>query len=283
MQELRNQYIFENINFTGFSIFDIQKYCSERIDIERENLKDIQPYFIEINAGVFIKPSSNIDFPSVAVNFIGSSLILECPCDAPKTKICSHQTQVLYTIIERQDLRIFFDEKLRRKKLEDFAKDYGLENEPNLDEYFQLENIYNSLRIEPKIKELIKLNSDELQQKLLPKKTNQFHEIKVQNPSKKMFLVIKKHKYYDRFGIELFEAETTQSGKIKNPITAIDPSNLIWKAETIDEAKFYTAGLKFENNQTEEKNDADLEALKMVVKNPLHLPTFYHDKNISEN
>lgn len=283
MQELRNQYIFENINFSGFSIFDIQKDCSERIDIERENLKDIQPYFLEINSGVFYKPLSNIDFPSVAVNFIGSSLILECPCDAPKTKMCSHQAQVLYTIIERQNLRVFFDEKLRRKKLEDFAKDYGLENEPNLDEYFQLENVHNSLRIETKIKELIKLNSDELQQKLLPKNTNQFHEIKVQNPSKKMFLVIKKHKYYDRFGIELFEAETTQSEKIKNPITAIDPSNLIWKAETTDEAKFYTAVLKFENNQSEEKNDADLEALKMVVKNPLHLPTFYHDKDISEN
>ncbi|MBO6200255.1 MAG: DEAD/DEAH box helicase, partial [Chryseobacterium sp.] len=41
--------------------------------------------------------------------------------------------------------------------------------------------------------------------------------------------------------------------------------------------------LKFENHQTEEKNEADLEALKMVVKNPLHLPTFYHDKNISES
>ncbi len=283
MQELRNQYIFKNINFSGFSIFDIQKYCSERIDIDRENLKDIQPYFIEINAGVFYKPLSNIDFPSVAVNFIGSSLILECPCNAPKTKMCRHQAQVLYTIIERQDLRIFFDEKLRRKKLEDFAKDYGLENEPNLDEYFQLEHIHNSLKIEPRIKELIKLNSDELQQKLLPKKNNHFHEIKVQNPSKKMFLVIKKNKYYDRFGIELFEAETTQSGKIKNPITAIDPSNLIWKAETIDEAKFYTAVLKFENNQTDEKNDADLEALKMMVKNPLRLPTFYHDKDISEN
>lgn len=283
MQEIRNQYIFENINFSSFSIFDIQKHCSETVDIERENLKDIQPYVLEINSGVFVKPASNIDFPSVAVNFIGNSLILDCPCHAPKTKMCTHQAQVFYTIIERQDLLIFFDEKLRQKKLEDFAKDYGLENEPNLDDYFQLEHVHNSLKIEPKIKELIKLNSDELKQKLLPKNKVGFHEIKVQNQSKKMFLVIKKHKYYDRFGIELFEAETTQSGKIKNPISPIDPSNLIWKAETIDEAKFFTAVSKFENNQTEEKNEDDVEALKMVVKNPLNLPTFYHDKAVSEN
>jgi len=282
MQELRNQYIFENIDLSGFSIFDLQKHCSERIHIERENLKDIQPYCIEINAGVFIKPSSNIDFPSVAVNLIGDSLILDCPCGNPKTRMCTHQAHVLYTIIERQDLLVFFNEKRRHKKLQDFARDYGLENEPNLDEYFQLEHIYNSLRIEPKIKELIKLNSEELEQKLLPKKTGEFHAAKLQNPSK-MFLVIKKHKYDDRFIIELFEAETTQSGKVKNPVTAVDSSNLIWKTDNVDEAKFFTAISKFENHLSEEKNEADLEVLKMVVKNPLNLPTFYHDKNISEN
>lgn len=283
MQELRNQYIFENIDLSVFSIFDLQKHCSEIMHIERENLKDIQPYCIEINAGVFIKPSSNIDFPSVAINFIGSSLIVDCPCDVPKTRMCSHQAQVLYTIIERQDLRIFFDEKLRQKKLLGFAKDYGLENEPYLDDYFQLEHVNTSLRIEPTIKELIKPDSDELKQKLLPKNTGEFHIVNTQSQSKKMFLVIKKHRYDQRFSIELFEGETTKSGKIKNPITAVHPSSLIWNAETIDEAKFFTAVAKFQNNEHEEKNEADVEALKVVVKNPLNLQTFYHDKDISEN
>lgn len=283
MQEHRNQYIFENISLLNFSIFDLQSYCLERVHIEKENLKDIQPYFIEINSGVFFKPSTNLDFPSVAVNLMGSSLILDCPCDEPKTRMCTHQAQVLYTIIERQNLRVFFDESLREKKLKDFAKDYGFENEHNLDEYFQLEHINYSLHIEPKIRELIKVNADELKHKLLPKNTQDFHEIKTDQQSKKVFLLIKKHKYDERFSIELFESETTQSGKIKNPVTVIDPSGLIWKAETADEAKFYTAVSKFENNLNEEKNEADLEALKVMVKNPLSLPTFYHDTNISEN
>ncbi|WP_312079175.1 DEAD/DEAH box helicase [Chryseobacterium sp.] len=283
MQHLKNQYIFEDISLSNFSVFDLQKYCSEKIDIEKENLKDIQPYFIEINSGVFFKPSSNIDFPSVAVNFIGNSLILDCPCQNPKTKLCSHQAQVLYTIIERQDLRIFFDEKWRRNKLKDIAKEYGLENEANLDDYFQIEHIHQSLKIEPKIKELIKLNSEELQQKLLPKNEKKLSESTADNNSEKLFLVIKKHRYYDQFTLELFEAETTQSGKIKNPITSVDPSGLIWKAKTIDETKFFTAVSKFENNLSEEKSQADIEALKIILKNPLHLQTFYHDKDISEN
>lgn len=283
MQHQKNQYIFDQIDLSGFSVFDLQKHCSERVGIEKENLKDIQPYFIEINSGVFFKPSANLDFPSVAVNLIGSSLIVDCPCDAPKTRMCTHQAHVLYTIIERQDLRVFFDEKLRRKKLADFAKDYGLENEPSLDDFFQLEHVNQSLRMEPKIRELIKLNVDELKQKLLPKKTQDFHEIRTDHQSKKIFLLIKKHKYDGRFSIELFESETTQSGKIKNPVTAIDSSGLIWKAETVDDAKFFTAVSKFANNLNGEKNEADLEALKIVVKNPLNLPTFYHDKNISEN
>lgn len=283
MQNFKNQYIFENINFSIISIFDIQKHCVEAIDIDRKDLNNIQSYVIEINSGVFFKSTSSLYFPNVAVNFIGNSLILDCPCHAPKHKMCTHQAQVLFTIIERQDLRVFFDEKLRLKKLQDFAKDYGLENEPNLEDYFHLENEHNSLIIQPKIKEIIKQNVDELKQKLLPKKTNKFQEFEIQKQSKKMILVIKKHKYDDRFGLELFEAETTQSGKIKNPITAIDASNLIWKAETVEEAKFFSAILKFQNNHSEEKNEADVQALKMVVNNPLNLQTFYHDKDISEN
>ena len=180
MQNFKNQYIFENINFSIISIFDIQKHCVEAIDIDRKDLNNIQPYVIEINSGVFFKSSSSLYFPNVAVNFIGNSLILDCPCHAPKHKMCTHQAQVLFTIIERQDLRVFFDEKLRLKKLEDFAKDYGLENEPNLEDYFHLENEHNSLIIQPKIKEIIKQNVDELKQKLLPKKTNKFQEFEIQ-------------------------------------------------------------------------------------------------------
>lgn len=283
MQYLKNQYIFENISLSNFSVFDLQKFCSEKIDIEKKNLKDIQPYFIEINSGIFFKPSSNIDFQSVAVNFIGNSLILDCPCENFKTKLCTHQAEVFFTILERQDLLIFFDEKWRRNKLRDVAKEYGLENEANLDDYFQIEHIHQSLKIEPKIKELVKLNSEELQLKLLPKNEKKFSEITAKNYSEKLFLVIKKHKYYNQLALELFKADTTQSGRIKNPLTAVEASNFIWKAETIEETKFFTAVSKFENLLGEDKNDTDVEALKMVVKNPLNLSVFFHNKDISEN
>ncbi|KQT16923.1 DNA helicase [Chryseobacterium sp. Leaf404] len=283
MEHLKNQYIFEKISLSDFSDFDLQKYCSEKINIEKENLQDIQPYAVEINSGVFYKPSSNLDFPGVAVNLIGSSLIFDCPCNLSKTKMCTHQAHVFFTILERPDLRIFFDGKLRRHKLETIAKEYGLENESNLDDYFQLENIHHTLRIEPKIKELIKLNTDDLKKKLLPENSGQLPEIKAQNKPQKLLLVIRKHKYYDRFSLELFEAETTKSGKIKNPVSEVNPSTMIWRTENIDEAKFFTAISKFENIQNEEKNDTDVEALKMVVKNPLSLPFFYHDPSVSEN
>src|SRR5215203_4032437 len=279
MREHKNQYVFENTSISNLSVFEIQKHCLEIIDTERKDLKDIQPHVIEINSGMFFKPSSNILFPSVAVSLIGNSIILDCPCKTSKTKMCEHQAQVLYNIMERQDLRIFFDENFRRTKLESIAKDYGLENEANLDNFFQLEYLNNSLRIEPKVKGLIKLNADELKQKLLPNNNislDRYYQVK------KMILVIRKHRYYDRFAIELFEGETTQSGKIKNPVKAIDPSTLIWKADTIEVAKFFTAVSKFENNQYETSKEADVEALKMVVANPLGLETFYHDKSISE-
>src|SRR5215204_2815649 len=258
MREHKNQYVFENKSISNLSVFEIQKHCLEIIDTERKDLKDIQPHVIEINSGMFFKPSSNILFPSVAVSLIGNSIILDCPCKTSKTKMCEHQAQVLYNIMERQDLRIFFDENFRRTKLESIAKDYGLENEANLDNFFQLEYLNNSLRIEPKVKGLIKLNADELKQKLLPNKNISLDKMASYYQAKKMILVIRKHRYYDRFAIELFEGKTTQSGKIKNPITAVDPANLLWKTKAIEEAKFFAAVSKFDNNQNEINKEADI-------------------------
>jgi hypothetical protein len=64
------------------------------------------------------------------------------------------------------------------------------------------------------------------------------------------------------------EAETTQTGKIKNPVTPVDAMQLIWKAEKPQEIKFYTAINSFQNNYNEDYNPAELEALKLIVQNP---------------
>lgn len=278
----QNEYIFENTSIAELSYSEILKHCRETIDTNRRNLLDVQPEAIEINSGVFYKPASVIKFPQVAVFQVNNSLIVSCPCNTPKNKLCEHQTQILFTILDRPDFRIFYDKKLRNKKIQLISKDYGMENENNLDDYFQIKYINNSVSIEPKIKELIKIDTETLKQNLLPQKSVNIDFINDKHPHKKMIMVIGKQKYYDYLNIELVEGETSQIGKIKNPLTTVNPLNLLWKTENIDVVKFMTAVLKFQNNYSGEKSETDFEALKMIARNPLELEVFYHDSSANE-
>ena len=286
MSGTNNQYILENTTIAGISYTEILKHCRETLDTDRKSLLEIQPETIEVDSGLFVKPSSLLRFPPVAVCQSGNAIVVTCSCDTPKTTLCQHQAQVLCAIMDRPDLRVFYDEELRKKQLRVAAKEYGMEAELNPEHYFQIEYVNNSLRIRPKIKELIKLNPEKLEQieqRLLPKANLETKTIARKSLYENMFLVIRKHKYYNYLNIELCEAERTQSGKIKNPISPIAPIDLVWKTEDIEEAKFLTAILKFQNNYSAERTDTDFDALRMIIRNPLNLEVYSHNKETSEN
>ena len=283
MSDLNHEYIFENIRISALTYPDILNHSSGIINTERTAILDIQPETLEIDYGVFYKSSAKTTFPPVTVTQSGNSVLLHCPCARPKNRLCEHQAQILFTIMDNPDFRVFFDPVLRQKRIEPIAKEFGLENEANPDAYFQLEYLHKKLVIKPKLKELIPLNGGEAERNLLPNPEDALPPIPIGPSRKKRILVLRKHKYDDRLNLELYEGETTQSGKIKNPVSAIDPIDLIWKTEAIDEAKFYTAVSGFQRQYAEEKPARDIEALKIIVKNPLGFETFYHNKEAGEN
>lgn len=104
-----------------------------------------------------------------------------------------------------------------------------------------------------------------------------------QNDQLKMVLVFSQHRFYRHLVIALMEAEPSQNGKLKNPFMAIEPLDLVWKSDKEAELKFYTGISRFRNNYTEGRADSDLEALKAIVRNPLHLDTYMHDDKVSSN
>jgi SNF2 family DNA or RNA helicase len=193
---------------------------------------------------------------------------------------------VLSQIIELPYFRIFFDPLLRRKKTIEIAKDYGIENEANLDDYFDIEYHQKNIRFKPKSKELLLFN--EGNQKLIREQL--FHKDKQETLSNddiykhtKTILVFRKHKYYDQLNIELFEGEISKEGKIKNPLQNVDTLKKVWETDHIEVAKFYAAVAKYQNNFTVTKTEIELNGLKLIVGNPLELEVFLHDANISEN
>ncbi|HEY0272487.1 MAG TPA: DEAD/DEAH box helicase, partial [Chitinophaga sp.] len=82
---------------------------------------------------------------------------------------------------------------------------------------------------------------------------------------------------------ELYSAETTGAGKLKNPLQQLAPLPFAWKTADPEELKFYTALAKFQHNIATETSAADFEGLKAVVRNPCGLRFYLHNARVSEN
>lgn len=97
----------------------------------------------------------------------------------------------------------------------------------------------------------------------------------------KMVLIFSRHRYYRHLVIELASVNTSQSGKLKNPVNFLDPSDLIWKTDKPEELRFYSGVTRFKNNYNEEFSDSNLAALKAILHNPLKLDFYIHDEKVS--
>jgi hypothetical protein len=104
-------------------------------------------------------------------------LLCSCTCNNPQAKLCTHQAEIIHCILEEKNYRIFFDDMLRKKTLLSKAKAYGLENEPDLDQYFQLELAAGKLEILPRIKEMLPVDELLLQRDLLPQTPSKLDEL----------------------------------------------------------------------------------------------------------
>ncbi|WP_316794756.1 DEAD/DEAH box helicase [Pedobacter agri] len=270
-------YILKDFNLKNLSAIVILKHLNQQIYTDVKGFYSIVPEQIEIDFAAFSHYDSSTVFPIVQIQQDDKNVKLFCRCDTPKHKMCAHQAQVLYNILQRQDLLIFFDKNLRKQRLAKVALDYGLEKEEDLDSIFNLILDDGGLEIKPKIDALQPFNAEakeNLQQLLLPKE--QSKKVKVERDN--LILVLGQHRYYNNLTIELFEAQTTKSGKVKNPLTNINPNELIFNATESEVLKFYSGVAAFQQNYNSEQSEAEINALKAVVKNPLNLP-FYLQAN----
>ncbi|GAB4051448.1 DEAD/DEAH box helicase [Spirosoma litoris] len=247
---------------------------------------DIQPQEIAVNQGLFTSTSRLTYFPIVTVQQFDQSVWVSCMCDAPKDKLCEHQVRVLSSLLRRREFRIFFDQALRHDAIKAVAKDYGLENEEQLDDFFDIHYQNKTLSIKPKQRELIPLSQadkDVLITSLLQKKTHLGPAVDKPISSLKRILVFTKHRYYNQFCLELFEAATARDGRIKNPLASVQPFEVLPKVDNLNDVKFYSAVAKFQNQHRIKQEETDLESLRLVASNPAKLAVFYHSSSISEN
>ncbi|MDN3586342.1 SNF2-related protein [Pedobacter aquatilis] len=279
-------YILPDFNLKSLNQTFILKHLNQQVFTDTKSFYNLEATQIEINFAAFSFPNADDYFPVVLVQQNESSVKLTCRCETPKTKLCLHQAQTLYNILKRDELLVFFDENLRRQKLVKVAADYGLEKESDLDQFFDLTIEQQSLQIKPKNKSLQGFNAEmqqNLQTALLPVKKNKFAAQHLHPDNAKLILVLGPHRYYGNLTLNLFEAEITKSGKVKNPFKAINPADLVFKTEQSEALKYFSGVSRFHQNYATEAIDVELEALIAIAKNPLAIPVYLHDEKRSVN
>ncbi|MEB0278822.1 MULTISPECIES: DEAD/DEAH box helicase [unclassified Mucilaginibacter] len=273
-------FILRGISFQNITEVIIAKNTASGAYPDADQYKDISPKHIAVNEGVFINQANGI-FPPVGVLQQADGLLFTCNCDTPPGKLCEHQSLVLGAITRRDELGIFFNNKLRHEKLKRSAYDYGLEKEPDLDRYFKLDYQHKVISVSPVSTSLMPVTKESLSSLndlIIPS----VHQ-PVKDDERTICVVIKQHKYYQYLFIELYLAQTTKEGKIKNPMAAVNPLDLIWETEDNHRLKFYTGVNKFQNHLNSKRTEADIKALRAIVKNTPDYPFYYHDNTLSEN
>jgi len=280
----RPDFIFENFNVTALSNSDILKNSSSLPETGIRFFFDLQPETIRINYASF-SIQSGFDPILISVIQTDKNLELSCSCDFPGNKLCEHQARTLYNLMDRKDIRVFFDEKLRLEKIRPIAKSYGLDNEPNFEEHFFLEYENKSVHVRPKQKGLIQINPASvslLENELTPLKPKGT-DLSNTAETTTLIVLIGQQKHYDQFFISLFDAQFTVEGKVKNPLISVNPLDILWTVKDPEVLKFHAAVAKFQNIHREKKPESDIAGLKSIAKNPLNLEFFYHHLSISEN
>ncbi len=279
--DLSSDYIISNTDFSNLTLFELLKHVDNASFIDHKDFKDIYALSLELNSGVFTKNDQDQEFPTVVVSQIRGHIVTSCTCGNVGNKMCEHQGIVCYAILENNDFRLFFDEKVRNKALLQIAKSYGLEDEPYLDNFFIISFEEGELKISPSVVGLLKTDNLSVNSfPIIPIRKSRLAILSEQH--RRRILVISKHRYYNQLNVLLMEAERTKSGKIKNPIDAVDTQPLIWNSNDPKELKFYSAVHYFQNKYSDDSLDLDLDALKLIINNPLSLDIFFHDRSISE-
>ena len=215
------------------------------------------------------------------------NLRLSCRCVKRKTKMCEHQAQVLFLIKESKLFRVFFDPILRRKELEPTAKEFGLDQEENLDAYFEFvhSKYGNQLEIKTIKKGILPVNQKSLTKiNHLFQTQNQFL-VSLDDSVSKDFIVLSYDSYQDVVQVQINTAKTSKEGKVKNPISIIDTEKRLLEIDRLEEMKFFAAIKQLSGYRTKRSLDIakELKALKEVARNPLKYDFYRHNRRKSDN
>lgn len=271
-------YIIENFSPLQLSDLLLWKHAGTQLHLD-EGVQ-IKPFLLDIAKGAFTLFSPNMASAIVKIWLQENKMMFHCDCNENKLRLCSHQALVLHKIIKDEEIRIFYDDLLRIEKLRKVAKDYGVEREKDIAGFFTLTYQKEKLSVTPKLPLLnvTPNNIERLKVELLVGKHQAFKTVEFDLQIERIVL-IQHHRYYKHLILNICEVQIGLNGKLKNPIVPIELLSLSWKEKNAERLKFMVALMRFQQVIAAEQVEEDLQALKIVMANPLNLAFYYQPDN----
>lgn len=275
--------VWKVFSFARSNAHDIAPYTIGGIAFDKAEVQSVTAEDISASRGIFYLQHQNPGHLSVSIRLVENDLHINCTCSNTSDKLCEHAGRVLSAILQRDELRIFFDHDLRHQKLSKFAIDYGMESEPDLDRYFAVNYHNNKITFAPKQKGLIPVTPESLARLKAGTLLSTTQEDNIDGDEEQICVLLRQHKYYGHLIVDLFKAKSTQKGKLKDPFKFLAPLDMLWGTDDPQAIKFFTSIHKFQGHRSGPITETDLQALRALVNDPLNYPFYYHDPTISPN
>ncbi|MFU1858746.1 SNF2-related protein [Sphingobacterium sp. NGMCC 1.201703] len=227
---------------------------------------------MEFNQATFQVIESYTNFQ---VMVIYKSPVTSLFCNCTQTGFCTHQKATLTKLFGQENWLSFFDFNRYRNLLKKAAVQYGLENEPSLENYFSAQVKNAELQFVLKDKQLTSIDDfDLLEPSTKQPKTSGEHQ--------HTFIVLTRNRYYKQLQVLLCQSTLSKSGTPKNPISLLESQTRIWQTDSVEETQFFAAINLL--SQPLQQADVTIErSLRAIAKNPLAIDFYLHDYEKAEN
>ena len=266
-------FVFRKTDVDGLAARSAEEICAGDIFVDRRAIHRVRPLTIEVNRGTFAVGLTDGLAVSVGVVQEHGCVTVSSSTPGHPESLTLAERIVMSAILQREELGTFFRHELRQRKLKRAAVDYGLEDEPELDNFFKPVLEGGRLAIQSRLPGMLPITSP----KLLELGDQAAAPLAAPIDSPLYMVVINRHKFYRNVVIDLMEAGLTKTGRPKPPFKRVEALDLAPATENPRMVRFFAAVAKFQQVDNGNRTAAKLDALRVIVQEGANFPFFYHD------
>ncbi|HEX2535540.1 MAG TPA: hypothetical protein VHK69_17470, partial [Chitinophagaceae bacterium] len=282
MNESAHSYLWPEIKAADLTGIRIQQQAAGGGSTDAPGYFDLHPYAAEQDGLAFLFPGP--EPVRLQVRQLPQGLAVHCSCTHASERLCGYGVRALFNIAYRDDLRLFFDPVLRRKKMQAVADSYGLGGAPDLDAFFIPYYENGQAKIRPRSASLVPVAGPALQELRAVLQLDKGPRLPLpegEGDTTETVLVWSRHKYTRKPLCNLYKASRTREGKLKHPLVPVDLIRRL--AETGDEpTRRFLAALARLNQAAAAGNPPEESDLSALLRNPAGLHMFASEDESSD-